>query len=257
MTQANFNLKEEIRDYWSRRSETFDLAFGHRIPRGPEFDAWQKPVRDHLGPQPLRVLELACGTGEVTALLHDLGHDITALDFSEAMLAVARRKHAGRDRLRFILADAENPMEPDASFDAVVCRHLVWTLTDPAGAFAEWRRVLKPGGKLIVFDGDWASPTRLGRLASWLIGVIDRVNGPDLNYDGALSVRHAAIMSALPFGGGLRPETIIPMLVKAGFRDPQIGSHTPIAVAQRKTANLRNRLRTLVYRRFILTATVE
>ncbi len=64
-------------------------------------------------------------------------------------------------------------------------------------------------------------------------------------------------MSALPFGGGLRPETIIPMLVNSGFRDLQIGSHTPIAVAQRKTANLRNRLRTLFYRRFILTATVE
>jgi ubiquinone/menaquinone biosynthesis C-methylase UbiE len=256
MTPANFSLKEEIRDYWSRRSETFDLAFGHRIAPGPEFDAWQKPVRDHLGPRPLRVLELACGTGEVTALLHDLGHDITALDFSEAMLAVARRKHAGKDRLRFVLADAENPMEPDASYDAVVCRHLVWTLTDPAIAFTEWRRILKPGGKLIVFDGDWAKPTRLGRLASWLIGIIDRVLGADLNYDGALNSRHAAIMSALPFGGGLRPETIIPMLVKAGFRDTQIGRHTPIAAAQRKTADLRNWLRTLVYQRFILIATV-
>lgn len=42
MTQANFNLKEEIRDDWSKRSESFDLTFRHRIPRGPEFDAWQK-----------------------------------------------------------------------------------------------------------------------------------------------------------------------------------------------------------------------
>ena len=39
-TLSNDHLKEDIRDYWSRRSQTFDLAFGHRIPEGPEFDAW-------------------------------------------------------------------------------------------------------------------------------------------------------------------------------------------------------------------------
>lgn len=250
----NFNLKEEIRDYWSRRSETFDLAFGHKIPPGPEFDAWQKPVRDHLGEKPLRVLELACGTGEVTRLIHDLGHNVTALDFSEAMLAVARRKHEGKDRLRFILADAENTMEPDDAFDAIVCRHLVWTLTDPEATFQEWLRILKPGGKLLVFDGDWATPTQPGRIAAFLIRQIDRVIGPDNHYDGAMSDRHAAIMQALPFGEGLTSERLAPLLSDVGFRAIKISSHTPIAAAQRKNANLRNRLRTLVYRRFILCA---
>jgi ubiquinone/menaquinone biosynthesis C-methylase UbiE len=251
---ANFTLKDEIRDYWSKRSETFDLAFGHRIPRGPEFDAWQQPMRDHLGDQPLRVLELACGTGEVTTLIHDLGHEVTALDFSEAMLTIARAKHAGKERLRFVLADAENPMEPDGSYDAIICRHLVWTLTDPTRAFAEWHRLLKPGGILLVFDGDWARPTRLGRAASWLIGKIDRFCGPDRHHDGALSQRHSAIMSELPFGAGLTPDTLVPLLEQAGFGDIAAHSHLPIARAQRREANLRNSLRTLVHRRFILTA---
>ncbi|PTR07042.1 methyltransferase family protein [Cereibacter azotoformans] len=94
--KANHDLVEDIRDYWSRRSATFDLAFGHRIAPGPEAHAWAQPMRDHLGPAPARVLELACGTGEVTRLVHDLGHDVTALDFSEPMLAVARAKHAGK-----------------------------------------------------------------------------------------------------------------------------------------------------------------
>ena len=62
------------------------------------------------------------------------------------------------------MIDAENPMEPDESYDAIVCRHLVWTLTTPEQAFAEWHRMLKPGGALLFFDGDWAAPTRLGRL---------------------------------------------------------------------------------------------
>ncbi|MFC3073574.1 class I SAM-dependent methyltransferase [Shinella pollutisoli] len=253
-THANSHLKEDIRDYWSRRSETFDLAFGHRIPDGPEFDAWAAAIRERLGPAPRRVLELACGTGEVTRLLLSLGHEVTALDFSEAMLAVARRKHAGARGLRFLLADAENPMEPDESYDAIVCRHLVWTLTAPERAFSEWYRLLKPGGTLLFFDGDWAAPTRLGRLASRAIAAIDRIVGADPHYDGAMSDRHAGIMQRLPFGDGLTAGRVLPLLEAAGFRDMAVGSHAPIAAAQRRTADLRNRLRTLLYRRFILVA---
>ena len=252
-TPSNSHLKEDIRDYWSRRSKTFDLAFGHRIPPGPEFDAWADAIRARLGPEPRRVLELACGTGEVTRLLLSLGHDVTALDFSEAMLAVARGKHAGARGLRFLLADAENPMEPDESYDAIVCRHLVWTLTMPEQAFAEWFRMLKPGGMLLFFDGDWAAPTRLGRLASRAIAVLDRFIGTDPHYDGAMSERHSSIMARLPFGDGLTVERVLPLLEDAGFRDMEIGSHAAIARAQRRTTDLRNKLRTLLYRRFILS----
>ena len=251
-TRSNDHLKEDIRDYWSRRSQTFDLAFGHRIPEGPEFDVWAAAIRENLGPEPRRVLELACGTGEVTRLLLSLGHDVTALDFSEAMLSVARRKHAGAKGLRFLLADAENPMEPDESYDAIICRHLVWTLTTPEQAFAEWHRVLKPGGTLLFFDGDWAAPTRLGRLASRAIALLDRFISTDPHYDGAMGDRHSSIMQRLPFGDGLTVERVLPLLETAGFRDVTIGSHAPIARAQRRTADLRNRLRTLLYRRFIL-----
>lgn len=250
---ANFDLKEEIRAYWSKRSETFDLAFGHRIPAGPEADAWQAPIRALLGPESKRVLELACGTGEVTRLIHDLGHDVTALDFSEAMLKVAREKHAGKPRLHFILADAENTMEPDGHYDAIICRHLVWTLTAPQQAFADWHRVLKPGGRLLFFDGDWAEPKPSGRIARMLISWIDRLVGADGNYDAALSERHGRIMQALPFGKGLRPEMVMPLLKDAGFADIAIHPHAPISRAQRRQADFRNRLRTFVYRRFVMT----
>ncbi|AJE45747.1 class I SAM-dependent methyltransferase [Celeribacter indicus] len=163
---ANHDLTEEIRDYWSRRAQTFDLAFGHRIAPGPEADAWAQPMRDHLGPDPARVLELACGTGEVTRLVHNLGHEVTALDFSEDMLRVARDKHAGKPRLRFLLADAGRTMEHGESYDAILCRHLVWTLVEPEAAFADWFRILRPGGRLLIYDGDWTRPKPTGRWAA-------------------------------------------------------------------------------------------
>ncbi|SMF47260.1 Ubiquinone/menaquinone biosynthesis C-methylase UbiE [Xaviernesmea oryzae] len=253
MDGRNHHLKEDIREYWSKRSETFDLAFGHRIPPGPELEAWAAAVRRGLGSEPLKILELACGTGEVTNVLLSLGHEVTALDFSEAMLNVARRKHAGRKRVRFILADAERTMEPDESYDAVVCRHLVWTLTAPEQALADWYRVLKPGGKLLVFDGDWARPTPLGKLASYAIRLIDRLSGADPHYDGAMSDCHQSIMQRLPFGEGLTVEKLVPLIEATGFENIGIASHAPIAAAQRKTADLRNRLRTRLYRRFILS----
>ncbi|MDQ1846780.1 class I SAM-dependent methyltransferase [Gemmobacter fulvus] len=250
---ANHQLRDEIREYWSRRSETFDLAFGHRIAPGVEADAWAQPMRDHLGPTPLRVLELACGTGEVTRLVHDLGHDVTALDFSEAMLAVARAKHAGKPRLRFLLADAGQTMEPSASYDAILCRHLVWTLTEPETAFADWFRLLRPGGRLLVYDGNWAHPSRHGRWAARALALWDRLS-PDPNYDGALGPRHAAIMRQLPFAEGLTAARLTPMLTEAGFVQVTTHSHSAIARAQRRVNGLRNRLRTRVYDRFILTA---
>lgn len=253
MDHRNYNLKEDIRDYWSRRAATFDLAFGHRIAPGPEFGAWGTTVRSVLGPERQRVLELACGTGEITGVLLSLGHDVTAIDFSETMLETARRKHA-RTGVRFVLADAENTMEPDGTYNALVCRHLVWTLTDPERAFSDWFRVLKPGGKLLIFDGNWAQRTLLGRLASLGVNCLEHVIGHDPYYDGVMSDTHAGIMARLPFSGGLTAEKLTSLLERGGYECIRLIPHEPIVAAQRRNASLRNRLRTLFYRRFVVVA---
>jgi len=255
MVSSNYALKEEIREYWTARAANFDAAFGHRMPPGPERDAWQREIARHLGSAPLEVLELACGTGEVTGALRRLGHRVTGLDFSEAMLSRARAKHAGDTGTRFVLADAEYTREATGRYDAIVCRHLVWTLTDPEAALADWFRVLRPGGHLLVFDGDFAAPYgATGRLAQRLLRLLDRWQGsaavphnPDMD-------RHAAIMRELPFGKGLTPEILEPLLLRAGFAELAFRSHAPIARAQRRGAALRDRLRTLLYRRFVLHA---
>lgn len=252
MDMRNHDLKEDIREYWSKRSQTFDLAFGHRIPPGPELDAWAAAMRDALGARPLKVLETR---------LRDGGGDQRApfarprSDGARFLRGHARRRAAQarwNDRVRFILADAERTMEPDETYDAVVCRHLVWTLTEPEQAFAEWFRLLKPGGRLLVFDGDWSKPTPLGRLASIAVAALEQIIGHDPHYDGAMSERHATIMERLPFGDGLTVERLLPLIEEAGFENIELPSRRPIAAAQRRNADLRNRLRTFFYRRFFL-----
>ncbi|WP_113911720.1 class I SAM-dependent methyltransferase [Roseovarius dicentrarchi] len=141
------------------------------------------------------MLELACGTGEITQLVHNLGHEVTALDFFEAMLVVAKAKHADKTRLRFLHADAGQTMEPDGSYDAILCRCLVWTLTDPAEAFDDWFRILRPGGRLLIYDGDWAKPCPSGRWAAQILETWEKLL-PDPNHDAAMGDLHGHIMKS-------------------------------------------------------------
>jgi SAM-dependent methyltransferase len=106
--------------------------------------------------QPVRVLELAAGTGVVTRELAarlDPGVELVATDLNEAMLAVAKAQGTARD-VSWRQADAMALPFEDASFDAVVCQFGAMFFPDKAHAFAEARRVLRPGGTLLFNTWD-------------------------------------------------------------------------------------------------------
>ncbi|AXC50575.1 methyltransferase domain-containing protein [Paracoccus suum] len=214
---SNATLRDEIRDYWSARAPSFDAAPGHGIATPGERKAWQDLLIRHLGPgQGGRALDLACGTGEMSGLLCDLGYQVTGLDWSEPMLGIARAKawNAGR-AITFRQADAEITMEPDASHDVLLTRHLVWTLVDPAAAFAEWRRILRPGGRLLIIDGDFVSAGRAARLLNWIERRIAPGSGGSSDPD--LAAQHRSILRRVHFHDGARAEVVAGMLHSAGF----------------------------------------
>lgn len=237
---ANFDLKDEIRAYWSKRAETFDLSYGHRIRTLAELDAWSRLIAGHAVISASdRVLELASGTGEITRVLLGFGSSVDAIDLCEPMIARARAKHAGA-RVRFHLGDAENTMMPDGRYDVVVCRHLVWTLVDPERALADWLRVLKPGGALVIVDGDWVNRSRravlLQRLSKWL----DRLTGAAVPWD---EDTHRRIMRGVFFRDGLSVPALAAMVHSIGFERLQTGPLTGIKRRQFASASWSERLR--------------
>ncbi|MCI0378969.1 MAG: class I SAM-dependent methyltransferase [Gemmataceae bacterium] len=98
----------------------------------------------------LHVLDLGCGTGRHAHWLAATGATVTAVDFSEGMLAEARSR-PGAEAIRFVVHDLEAPLPfPAGQFDLVVSGLVLEHLRELDGFFAEACRVLKPAGRAVV-----------------------------------------------------------------------------------------------------------
>ena len=112
-------------------------------------------------PRGARVLEVGCGTGVLTRMLARLPSvgSVVGTDIAEALLARARSLAADLPDVSFEQADAGSLPFADARFDVVVFDSVLSHLPAPAAALAETFRVLRPGGRVAAFDGDYATTT--------------------------------------------------------------------------------------------------
>lgn len=151
-------LLHSIGQYWTRRAPSYTDVIKKNLADGWD-QVWADELISHFpdgGDRPLRVLDIGTGPGFYAIILARRGYDVTAVDYSEEMLQEAKR-NAGAlaDKIRFARMDAQKLAFADGSFDAIVTRNLTWNLPDPAGAYREWMRVLRPGGALVNFDANW------------------------------------------------------------------------------------------------------
>jgi len=191
-------VKQQVATHWNRRAPSFDGDFGHSIRTAGERAAWDRILALVLEARPgLDALDVGCGTGFLALELAARGHQVVGVDFAPAMIDEARRKAAARGlSVRFDEADAEQLPFAPRSFDLVISRHVLWTLPHPEAAIDEWIRVLRPGGRLAVVDGQFDT------------GGLARPSGI-----ARTSEEYAAIGDQLPFLGG-RPREDIETLVK-------------------------------------------
>lgn len=99
-------------------------------------------------------LDLCCGTGDISFGLANTGAEVVGLDFSEAMLKIARRKNETyqSNQPKFIQGDAQKLPFPDAQFDAVTVGYGLRNLTNWESGLEEMWRVAKPNARLLVLD---------------------------------------------------------------------------------------------------------
>ncbi len=146
-------LLNKIERYWDKRADSFDdgMFTEDAIQR------WQQVLLQELpDDRPCRVLDIGTGPGFFAILLTRAGFDVTAVDYTPAMLTKAR-KNAGdlQEQIIFLRMDAQKLDFEDDSFDAIVTRNLTWNLERPDLAYREWCRILKKGGVLLNFDAGW------------------------------------------------------------------------------------------------------
>ena len=150
----------------------------------------------------VHALDLCCGPGVVTAGLHSAGAEAIGLDFSPAMLQLARQNVPEAE---FIEGDAMHLPFEDARFDAVTIGFGILHVPDPVSVLEEAHRVLRLGGRLSF--SVWHGPT-IPTVLGDLFQVIGRHGDPSVQ---------------LPPGPGLHdyadPEIVVPALTNAGFSD--------------------------------------
>ena len=149
--------QENITTFWSTVAPFYESDPDNvPSPESSEHQRWTRTIEQLLPRPPADVLDLGTGTGFVAMIASRLGHRATGVDLSAAMLSEARA-HADRSGLatRFEIGDAVNPPFEQSSFDAIVCRHLLWTLRQPKVAISNWLRLLRPDGRIIVIDAFW------------------------------------------------------------------------------------------------------
>lgn len=160
-----------------------------------------------------RIVDVGCGPGFLSAeLRQEVGPtgSVVGVDSSPAMLALAARRCRGLGNVTLHQGDATSVPVADASFDGAVCVQVLEYVPDTLAALRELYRTLRPGGRVVVWDVDWATVSWQSKDPARMARVLDAWD------------EHLAHPSL--------PRVLAPAMRSAGFRDVRMEPH-PFATA--------------------------
>jgi len=157
---ARADKPRRVRGMFSAIAKSYDL--NNRVHSLWQDQAWRRfavrAARVRLGD---RVLDVACGTGDLTQAFAKLSPaaSVVGVDFTPEMLVIASEKKSTqpsvlRNKISYSEGDAQNLAFPDATFDVVSIAFGIRNVADPLKALSEFARVLKPGGRLVILEFD-------------------------------------------------------------------------------------------------------
>jgi SAM-dependent methyltransferase len=208
---------EEIRAYWDVDAATYDNSPSHRPTSAGEIAAWITALSRMLPPAPARVLDCGAGTGFLSLMAARLGHRVTALDLSAAMLGKLRQR-AEQEQLAIEVVEGSVSEPPAGPFDAIMERHVLWTLPDPVAALGAWRQAA-PFGSLLVLESVWGGVDGAEALRSRARQLLRRARRtPDDHH----REYRPELRNALPLGSGTAPSQVVEMVTAAGWATPRL-----------------------------------
>ena len=234
----------EISEYWDERAQSYSNGVNGEL-KDTRHMVWEQILEtlaaDTLqqardGGRTLRALDLGCGPGFFSILLAERDCVVDAVDASEGMLAQAQQNADAAgvlERIALHHGDVASLPFPDNSFDLAVSRNVTWLMLDPQAAYAEWLRVLRPGGKMLVFDANWyrylVDPAvDAARAADQKNNVLDDVD-EDSQATTAETKHCEEIARGLPLTQELRPDWDLQALTELGVSavraDTEIWKH--------------------------------
>lgn len=173
-----------LHEKWDRASGTYNfITFGEDLRQGDE-------KRRLFGRARGRSLLVAVGTGNDIKFL-PTGLDVVALDISPRMIERARPKAAIYEGdIELQVMDVQQLQFPDANFDTAITACTFCSVPDPLRGLRELYRVLKPGGRLLMFEHVRSDVPMVGLMLDALTYITRRI-GPDLNRNTTDNVRRA------------------------------------------------------------------
>jgi SAM-dependent methyltransferase len=218
---------DEIRTFWDADAATYDNSRGHSARSPAVLAAWTATLAHLLPPAPSRILDAGAGTGFLSLIAARLDHQVTALDLSPKMLEGLRSAARSEGlEIEIVVGAADKPPE---GFDAVMERHLLWTLPDPAAALGAWRRAA-PTGRLVLVESLWGRVDPLEKIRAGARRQIRRVRGEPPDHHGSYS---EALRSALPLAGGTSPSRLVELADAQGWRRPRLERLRDVEWAER------------------------
>ncbi len=142
-------MEHKVKEYYNRVAATYDRRWHWYVHSTLARFTRHLPLTGKES-----ILDVACGTGELQKLL--LGEhpslQLVGVDLCESMVEIAQGKLAGHNQVSFHHARASQLPFPDHSFDIAVSANSFHYFNDPVGSLVEMRRVVKPGGNIVIMD---------------------------------------------------------------------------------------------------------
>jgi len=146
-----YDLKNPLKRLWSRD------------------EVWVELFDEHL-PGCKKILDVGCGAGAICLPLSMKGYEVYALDISDKMVHLARKRaNELKTSVNLLICDSHNLPAKDNSFDATICKFALWPLKDVERGIKEMIRVTKRNGKIIVVEVDRTDNSRYKSGVRWRI----------------------------------------------------------------------------------------